>query len=66
MRMDSDGDGFSNDQELRANPAANPGDPRSYPWEPPDPWAWGATVAALVVTITGGFRFVLRKSGHPS
>jgi hypothetical protein len=66
MQVDSDGDAFSNDQELRANPPANPGDPRSYPWDPPDPWAWGATLAALVVTITGGLKFVIRKSGYPS
>lgn len=66
MRMDSDGDGFSNDQELKANPAANPGDARSYPWDPPDPWVWGATLAALVVAVTGGFNLVLRKSDRSS
>lgn len=65
-RLDSDGDGFSNDQELRANPPSNPGDPNSYPWTPPNPWAWGATLLALVMIFTGGFNFVLRKGRHPS
>jgi hypothetical protein len=66
MNLDSDGDGFSNDQELRANPPANPGDLRSYPWDPPDPWVWGATLAALLVAVTGGFSLVLRKSDRSS
>jgi hypothetical protein len=62
--LDSDGDGFSNDRELRADPATNPGDPNSSPWMPPNPWAWGATLFALILTLTGGFALVLQRRHH--
>ncbi len=64
--IDSDRDGFANDKELRADPATNPGDPNSYPWTPPDPWAWGTTLFALILIFTGGFTLVLPKRHHPS
>jgi hypothetical protein len=65
-RMDSDGDGYSNDVELRANPPTNPGDPRSYPRNPPHPWAWGATTLAVAVILVGGFTYAVRRSCHSS
>ena len=64
--LDSDGDGFSNDQELRADLPTNPGDPNSYPWTPPNPWAWGATLFALMLIFTGWFALVLQRRGYPS
>jgi hypothetical protein len=62
--QDSDGDGFSNDAELRADPPSNPGDPNSYPWRLPDPWAWGASLFALVLVTSGAFGLVIRRSRH--
>jgi hypothetical protein len=64
--MDSDGDGFTNDEELRATPPSNPGDGRVFPWVPPDPWAWGASLLALVVLATGAFAFAVRERDRSS
>lgn len=66
QHADSDGDGFSNDRELRANPPANPGDRDSYPWTPPNPWAWGATTGAMVVLAAGGLSYALQRSRRSS
>ena len=66
QRMDSDRDGYSNDQELRSQPSSNPGDARSYPASAPNPWAWAATTGAVVVLLTGVFSYVLQRSSHPS
>ena len=56
-QKDSDGDGYSNDRELRAQPPSNPGDPDSSPYQPPNFWGWLSTLLAVLVLITGGYSF---------
>lgn len=63
-RLDSDRDGFPNEAELLATPPSNPGDPASYPWDPPLAWAYLATCSAVILWTAGAFAVVLRKR-HP-
>jgi hypothetical protein len=55
--VDSDDDGFTNEEEFSADPVSNPGDPDSYPGgdvtppEKPDMTPWVLTTLAGVIAI---------------
>lgn len=59
--MDSDGDGFTNEEEFDSKPVSNPGDPESYP----DPESTNnfilVFVISVIVTTVAGLILIWRK-----
>ncbi len=59
--IDSDGDGFSNSQELHSKPVTNPGDPDSFPVEGGVQTSILIFLVIVIITVIVGLVLIWRK-----